>query len=226
MVLPLLSPTGLAGSGPVHPLLMGVLGTLVALLLAGNGPRLVHRSPRSGRPPGSWPGGGHRRQRRVVMVMLVLLLPTTPSQPFLPPLLVVVSALGLLLAASVLAGLVRPTLGRQGRYGATWGAYRPVGLAVAGLLVLTLGSGSVLPHLGQPPQAAAALLQTSDPSRVSVIAANEHRNLVLLGDGIVWGWGNNFYGQVGDNTTTNRPSRPRSTTSTGSPASPPARTTA
>jgi len=39
---------------------------------------------------------------------------------------------------------------------------------------------------------------------VSAIAAGDYHTVALNGDGTVWTWGRNSYGQLGDGSTTNR----------------------
>ena len=43
------------------------------------------------------------------------------------------------------------------------------------------------------------------PKGVTAIAAGDAHMLALRDDGTVWAWGNNYYGQLGDSTSTDRP---------------------
>ena len=47
-------------------------------------------------------------------------------------------------------------------------------------------------------------VQVQGLSSVTAIAAGEVHSLALKSDGTVWAWGNNYYGQLGDGTTTDR----------------------
>jgi alpha-tubulin suppressor-like RCC1 family protein len=53
------------------------------------------------------------------------------------------------------------------------------------------------------PITTSGLLKTSGLSGVTALASGDHHSLVTRGDGTVWAWGNNEYGQLGDGTTAN-----------------------
>jgi len=42
------------------------------------------------------------------------------------------------------------------------------------------------------------------PARVASVSAGDDYTFALKTDGTAWGWGHNFFGKLGDNTTTNR----------------------
>jgi len=47
-------------------------------------------------------------------------------------------------------------------------------------------------------------IQIQNFNNIAEIAAGRHFNLALKNDGTVWGWGQNYYGQLGDGTFINR----------------------
>jgi alpha-tubulin suppressor-like RCC1 family protein len=44
----------------------------------------------------------------------------------------------------------------------------------------------------------------SSPTDLVAITAGPYHNLAVKGDGTVWAWGDNYYGEIGDGTLTNR----------------------
>src|SRR5207245_3268576 len=67
------------------------------------------------------------------------------------------------------------------------------GLDNQGQLGTTSGGGC---HCSTTP------IQVSGLTAVTAIAAGEQNSMALKADGTVWDWGNNFYGQWGNGTTT------------------------
>src|SRR5206468_3426528 len=67
-----------------------------------------------------------------------------------------------------------------------------------------LGSGSPLQLAGPPPMpdpGTARPMPTLGLSDIVSVAAGAYHSLALTADGVVWSWGANGYGQLGDETT-------------------------
>ena len=50
-------------------------------------------------------------------------------------------------------------------------------------------------------------MQVSGLAGVVAIAGGYHHSLAVRNDGTVWAWGDNYYGELGDGTTTRRLAR-------------------
>jgi hypothetical protein len=66
-------------------------------------------------------------------------------------------------------------------------------------------SNSVTPSSGGTPAILTAPTEVAGLQGVTAIAAGDRHILVLKGDGTVWAWGDNSYGQLGDGGTTSSP---------------------
>ena len=87
-------------------------------------------------------------------------------------------------------------------------AWRATGIAIAGLLVLVLvlffsmGLASI-ENLNTKGAGKAGKAMIPGPE-ASYFAHGGSHTVVLKNDGTLWAWGDNFYGQLGDGTTTRR----------------------
>ena len=172
----------------IHPVVLSILGLIGALLLAGVAVRLARSAPRGRGGHGLRPVGGSSMRRRLVTALgILLVLAGPPHESLFPLTLGAISLLGLVLASSLLASVLRGYMP----------ALRKVGAILSLLTMLGLGGQGLLLSFSQPAPVEASGSGNSAGKAIP-IAAGYYHSLALKPDGTVSAWGWNATAQLGN----------------------------